>query len=213
MHKPLMLSCSLLLTGQEAFAQTGWVGVTAGATISTLVGPGTSIPPVISPLAGIVVGVYHTWPLRTKKSALTLQPELLYSQQGYRLTNAPTNYEARLRLHYVCLPVRLVFTYRGFFAAGGPQGGYLVGVSERYTFQAPAGGGLQTHVNTDPSGRSRWDGAVVFGVGYCWPNGLGVEGRYTGSVNGIYPDKGASPRANPRNATLQIHVSYSLLKK
>lgn len=212
MKKPLLAFLTVLLFGHDSSAQTVRMGIKAGGVLSTLVGPGTSIEPAISPLVGIVAGAYRTLPLGSEASSWSLQSELLYNQQGYRLSHAPTNYEAIIRFHYVCLPVLLVFTHQRFFGEFGPQVGYLAGVRERYSFQSPNISGPTVHINTDPSGRSRWDAAFIAGIGYRWSKGIGVEVRYTGSLNSIYPDKGGAQSAKPRNASIQLQASYPLLK-
>lgn len=212
MKNPLLAFLTVLFFGHDASAQIVRVGIKAGGVLSTLVGPGTSIEPAISPLVGVVVGAYRTIPLGPETGSWSLQPEFLYNQQGYRLSHAPTNYEATIRLHYVCLPVLLVFTHRRFFGAFGPQAGYLAGVREQYSFQSPNVSGSTVRINTDRSGRSRWDAALTAGIGYRWSKGIGVEIRYTESLNSIYPNKGGAQSAKPRNASIQLQASYPLLK-
>lgn len=200
---------SVLGWAEPASAQFGRIGIKAGACLTTLVGPGTPVPPKISPLLGGVAGVYRSIGLGAG-GRWALQPELLYSQQGHRLSNVSTGYAATLRSHYVCLPVLLTFAHRGFFGEVGPQVGYLVGVREEYRIPSPAVVGITKRVNTSPAGLPRWDGAGVAGLGYRWTGGVGLEVRYAGSFTGVYANRSGRTKARPRHAALQVLASFPL---
>jgi len=185
-----MKTNSLLLIGLLAAPAASWAqagapvrfGLKAGATLSTLAGPGTNDYPV-SPLLGGVGGVFATVPLGAAQHWF-VQPELLYSQQGHRLRNVGTDYEAKFRADYIKLPVLLGFTHGGFFAAVGPQVGYLTGAHRtfRYHDYSPTTGlspDITENVNTDLRGYRRWEFSAVAAVGYRWQCGAGLELRYT----------------------------------
>jgi len=190
-------------------------GLKAGATLSTIVGPGTRDYPV-SPLVGGVGGVFAAVPLGTT-GRWSLQPELLYSQQGFRLAHSATDYEARFRSDYIKLPLLLNFTHGGFFAAVGPQVGYLVHVRNVYRFHeySPTTGlspDITERVNTDLQYSQRWEFSAVAAVGYRWQCGVGLELRYSDtfasqSRNGLvsYPNY---PDAHSLSG--QVQASYVL---
>ena len=212
MNKLGWVLCFMLIGRAEVHAQTLQWGIKGGAGVSTLVGTGTSIEPKPLPLIGLVGGIYRIQPFRAG-SPFSWQLEVLYSQLGHRLSHPSTNYSATLRYNYLSVPALLTTTYRHYFVVGGVQASYLVGVRERYTFQAPNATGQITNNNTDPNGLTRWDAALVAGVGYRWDNSIGLELRYLGSLNSIYPDRGGAQRAKPRNAAVQVYASYLLTKR
>jgi len=190
-------------------------GLKAGATLSTIVGPGTNDYPV-SPLVGGVGGVFATVPLGAS-GRWFLQPELLYSQQGFRLAHSATDYEARFRSDFIKLPLLLSFTHGGFFAAVGPQVGYLVHMRNVYRFHeySPITGlspDITERVNTDLRYSQRWEFSAVAAVGYRWQCGAGLELRYSDTFasqrrNGLisysnYPDA--------HSLSGQVQASYVL---
>lgn len=186
-------------------------GLTAGGALNTLVGHGIPEEPAIRPLVGVVGGVVAQVPL-TAKGCLFLQPELLYAQEGHRLEHPSTNYTAALRSSYLALPVLLGFTAHGFFAAAGPQLGYLVGVHERYQFQNYALGGVPTgpgeSVETDVRGHRRWETSLAAAVGYRFAGGLGVEARYTEALTSARGGSVFGEDTGPRHAGGQLRLSY-----
>ena len=127
--------------------------------------------------ATVPLGVSSRW---------SLQPELFYSQQGYQLTHDPAEYKATLRSSYLKLPLLLSFTRHGFFAAVGPQVGYLLSARNTYQFRehSPAGIllGLGENVNTSLRNYQRWEFSAVAAVGYRSACGLGLELRYSDAL-------------------------------
>ncbi len=151
----------------------------------------------LSPLAGAVGGVFATLPLG-KEQHWFVQPELLYSQQGYRLAHPETDYKLTARANYVKLPVLLGYAYRGFFVAVGPQVGYLTSARNSYQFQdVSAAGtplGLTERENTDLRFYKRWEFLAVASVGYRWACGAGLELRY---FEALFNQRGANTASNP----------------
>jgi hypothetical protein len=188
-------------------------GVTAGGTLTTLVGHGIVSEPTVKSLAGVVGGVFVQLPLLTS-GHLFLQPELVYNQEGYRLSHPSTNYTATLRSSYVSLPLLLGFTTHGLFVTAGPQIGYLAGVHEHYEFEVstPSGGilGPVESTNTNASPYRRWETSLAAAVGYRLGNGLGLEVRYTEALNSREGGNVFGEDTNPRNAGGQLRLSYLL---
>lgn len=212
--KSLLLLCSISLLpslGRAQAISSVHFGVTAGGTLNTLVGRGIASEPQVKPLTGVVGGLVAQVPL-TAKGHLFLQSEVLYTQEGYRLSHPSTNYAATLRASYAALPLLLGFTTHGFFVVAGPQLGYLVGVHERYQFQHYAPGGVPTSqgesVETDVRGHRRWEALLAAAVGYRFPGGLGVEARYTEALTSDRGGSVFSENIGPRNASGQLRLSY-----
>ncbi len=103
-----------------------------------------------------------------------LQPEILYSNQGYKYTLA--NQSSRINLHYINLPVLGQFMVGdGFRLETGPQLGILAAASQK-------AGKTSTDIkdNMKPVEAS-W----VFGLGYVTPSGFGVDARYNLGISNI----------------------------
>ncbi len=218
--KPLiLLTLGVLAAPLRGHGQAGQpvrFGLKAGATLSNIVGPGTSGDPAVSPLVGGIGGVFATVPLGTAQRWF-LQPELLYSQQGYRLAHPATDYTASFRSDYLKLPLLLGFAHGGFFAAVGPQVGYLVHERRvfRYHDYSPVTGtspNIVENVNTDLRYRQRWEFSAVAAVGYRWRCGAGIELRYTDTFGSQSRDGLSSNYGYPDAHSLsgQVLASYVL---
>jgi len=163
-----------------------------------------------------VGGVFATVPLGAAQHWF-VQPELLYSQQGHRLHNDATDYNATFRADYLKLPLLLGITHGGFFAAVGPQVGYLTDARRtfRYHQYSNATGfapDVTENVNTDLRGYQRWEFSAVAAVGYRWACGAGLELRYSDtfasqSRNGQFSNYGY-PDAHSLSG--QVQASYLL---
>lgn len=217
--KPLLfLALGALATPLLGHAQAGQpvrFGLKAGATLSSIVGPGTRDYPV-SPLVGGVGGVFATVPLGTAQRWF-FQPELLYSQQGYRFTYSAIDYKSTYRSDFVKLPLLLGFTHGGFFAAVGPQVGYLVHVRNTYQNHATSiTGGISPDIiesaSTNINGYQRWEFSAVATAGYRWRCGAGIELRYADALFNQSHD-GLASFSNYRDAhslSGQVQASYLL---
>lgn len=157
-------------------------------------------------LPGAVIVVYRILPL-SRKAPLYLQPELLYSWQGHRLSNPSTHYQATLRQYYACLPVLLTAVYHRFFLQLGPQVGYLVGVNERFEHLPLPGSGATVGYNYRTDQYRRWEVAYVVGAGYRGQSGLGIEVRHIGGLTDLYVTS-----SGQHNAGWQLQASYPLIK-
>lgn len=192
------------------------LGVKVGGALTTKMGD-LRAAPATKQLLGGVVGVYQLVPLSQRRSRQRVQfyfqPELLLSLQGHRLENLPTQYQARIRSYYATLPLLLTAIWKGVLVQAGVQGGYLLGVSERYEFGVPTPGIGYSH---DVSIYQRKELAYVVGVGYRLPQGLGLEVRYVAGLTDLYNENGRSlysTYTNQHNAGVQVQLSYPLLKK
>ncbi|WP_223652567.1 porin family protein [Hymenobacter psoromatis] len=218
MKQIILFTLSALAIPVLSHAQAGQpvrFGLKAGASLSSIAGKGTNDYPV-SPLAGGVGGMFATVPLGTSQRWF-LQPELLYSQQGFSLSHPATNYNASFRSDYLKLPVLLGFTRKGFFAAVGPQVGYLVRVRNTYRFPdySQTGGASQdiiVKVSNDLRYYQRWEFSAVAAVGYRWQCGAGIELRYSDTFFNQSHDNLTSNYGYPQAHSLsgQVQASYVL---
>lgn len=122
-----------------------------------------------------------------------LQPELMYSNQGWKRTSGNTDYKTKL--HYLNLPVLLQFmTGSGFRLQTGPQLGVLM--SARYKVN-------DTETDIDDSYETP-DFSWSFGASYVTMKGLGFDARYNHGITNINDQ----PGADFRNRVFQFGVFY-----
>lgn len=189
MNKLLPISLLFIVSGAfgSASAQNVRVGVKAGINYTNITSPAFEGPKRRIAPAG---GVFAQLPLSSDGFWL-LQPELLYSQKGSKITYLNGTYTDRL--HYLDLPVLAKINAGGIFFEMGPQVSYLVAVRN----EGPTG------TLTDPKGSNRVLAGGVAGIGYQLPMGLGMEVRYTHDLVRL-------TRQGPRNTVFQAQASYLL---
>lgn len=122
-----------------------------------------------------------------------LQPEMMYSGQGFKQTIVNTDY--KYNLHYINIPVLAQFMVGdGFRLETGPQLGILAAARQRV-------GGTSTGIkdNYKPV-----DFGWVVGAGYIFPSGFGVDARYNLGISNIN-DVSAT---NVNNRVFQAGVFY-----
>ena len=103
-----------------------------------------------------------------------VQPEIMYSGQGFTQTIDDNKY--RHRLSYINLPVLAQFMFGdGFRLETGPQLGVLAAARQK-----AGGNSLDIKDNYKPL-----DFSWVFGLGYVTPSGFGVDARYNLGINNI----------------------------
>jgi len=106
--------------------------------------------------------------------SFALQPEIMYSNQGYKYTNL--NVTNRVNLHYINVPVLgQLMVGDGFRLETGPQLGVLVAARQKT-------GNVSVDVkdNLKPI-----DFSWAFGAGYVTHSGFGVDARYNVGINNI----------------------------
>jgi hypothetical protein len=96
-----------------------------------------------------------------------IQPELLFSSQGYKYTIAGTDY--KVAINYITIPIlgQLMFG-EGFRVETGPQPGIMVSARSK------------VNGNSSDVGDSfkTFDLSWAFGLGYLTSSGFGVDARY-----------------------------------
>lgn len=117
-----------------------------------------------------------------------IQPEVLYSKEGYKSNIAGRTFD--YKLDYVNVPVLAQYLAgNGFRVESGPQLGILV----------------NNELNADVYNKTKF--SWVFGVGYLTPSGFGFDARYNMGISNII--KEAYQRiGNLKSRTGQIGVFY-----
>ena len=175
------LTLLLLLSGAVIFtyAQKGHTntefGIKGGLNIANVSIENSTNPD--SKVSGYIGGLAH---IHLDKQ-FAIQPELMFSGQGYKQTIAGTDYTTSL--NYLLVPVlgQLMFG-DGFRVETGPQAGVLVSAKSKVN-------GNSTDVKNNVKG---FDFSWVFGLGYLTSTGFGVNVRYNlgiSNINNVSSDK------------------------
>lgn len=99
-----------------------------------------------------------------------LQPELIYSMQGGKVENV------NLKLNYINIPLLAQYMINdGFRLQTGPQLGFLLSAKSKV-------GDVERSVKDD---LSSIDFSWVFGAGYLFPSGVGIDARYNHGISNI----------------------------
>lgn len=204
-----LIACVFLMIGTQA--QTT-IGIRGGVNLSTLVK--NEKEDKASYKFGETMGVYATIKLVDK---LFLQPELLYSSEGYKATRTyddlVVNY--RMRSSYLNLPVLAKYKLNnGIVFELGPQVSYLMGGHIKYTYNFVDENNIAVHDSEkvkikDNSTRS-FEFAGVIGIGYELKGGYSFNARFTqGITNFIHYD---GVNLNYKNQFFSFTVGIPILK-
>lgn len=210
MKKTMLILCTLFL-GVTAMAQSQKIkfGVKAGLNIASLTFDESELHS--SSKTGFTTGFMVEIPLAKNFS---LQPELLYSQQGTKtsfsdqdVTNS--NYKGTIDLNYLNIPVMLkYYLIKGFSIQAGPQIGILLKANNKYQDNFL---GYENHERFDLSDYSTGlDTSVNFGLGYQFKDKLYTDVRYNISYSNVFKDGDANYFINNdmKNRVFQVTIGY-----
>jgi hypothetical protein len=128
--------------------------------------------------------------------SFSLQPEVYYSSQGAKLP-LQNNNTMRLNLSYINVPLLLQYNFaNGFRLQGGPQVGFLAGVSDKVN-------DVELN-NVSTANYKAVDVSLPLGLSYLGLSGFGVDTRYNIGLTNI--NKAANPTA--KNGVFQVGVFY-----
>ena len=129
--------------------------------------------------------------------SLALQVELLYSQQGYEISNSSGTFTQKL--NYINLPMMFKgYPSENFFLEAGPQIGLAISHKEEYD----SGFNLfDTSGEFDPQS---FDWGVNFGGGFKTNTGITLGVRYHLGLGDIY-DEGS-----PKNRVWNFSIGFEL---
>lgn len=188
----LFLLFASVANAQEA-ANDIRFGVKAGINVAniSIKANGVSISP--SSVLGGTGGFFATIPV---SSAVSVQPELLYSMLGYKISSGGLSGTANYNYLVLPLLVKYGFAESGFAAYAGPQIGYLLSAKEK-------SGGMSEDAK---DGLKKTDVAGIIGVEYTLPVGFNLSARYQLGLTNIVKDAG-SDESGKLNA-LTFTVGY-----
>ncbi|MFV5701307.1 porin family protein [Flavobacterium sp. XS2P12] len=130
---------------------------------------------------GFHIGVYGESFI---SESFSIQPELMYSQQGYKITNSSGTFTQKL--DYINLPLMLkAYPSKNFFLEAGPQIGLAISHKEEYD------GLFSGSQEYDPN---NFDWGMNFGGGFKTDSGISLGVRYHLGLGDLYDDGKAKNR-------------------
>lgn len=205
----LVLSALFLSLAATAQDQKVKLGVKAGLNIASLNFDESELN--TSSKTGFTAGLMAEIPL-TKK--FSLQPELLYSQQGSKSSFsdpevANSKFESTIKLNYLNIPVMLkYYVAKGLSVQAGPQIGILLQANNKYQDNFLGYENQETMNLKEYS--SGIDTSVNFGLGYQFANKFYADARYNISYSNVFKESDVSYFINSdmKNRVFQITVGY-----
>ncbi|WP_313113881.1 porin family protein [Aequorivita sediminis] len=187
--KKLIVAVIILFIGVNSYSQEFDLGVKAGINFSNIYGVESLN---LEYTEGIVIGVFGSIKFSDR---IGLQADALYSEQGAKFTGS-----GNFKLSYLNVPI--VFKYylvddQPLYIQVGPQVGFLINDDLRTDIN-------NTNINADGNDM---DIAAVMGMGYDFPYGIRVEGRFNVGITEVADtqlEKG-------RHKYISLTVGYSFL--
>ncbi len=140
---------------------------------------------------GFHIGVYGE---SFVSESFAIQPELLYSQQGYKIKNSSGVFTQKL--DYINLPVMFkAYPSENFFLEAGPQIGLAVSHKEEYS------GLFNSSQEYDPNS---FDWGLNFGSGFKTNSGVSLSVRYHLGLGDLYDHEKA------QNRVWQFSIGFDL---
>ncbi|MEM6718188.1 MAG: porin family protein [Bacteroidota bacterium] len=192
----LLLCVGFTVNAQKKFS----FGFKGGLNIASIGGDNSD---GTSPRIGLHLGVMGELSLSDKFS---IQPELVYSQQGVKQDVAFTNQgmtiataELEARYNYLNLPILAkYYITENFSVEAGPQIGFLVSAEQE-------GGGVSVDADEVVN---NIDFSAGVGLGYKLNNGLNFNARYNIGLSDINDVAGTTDKNF--NGVLQLSIGYFL---
>ncbi|MBO9584275.1 MAG: PorT family protein [Flavobacterium sp.] len=210
MKKSILIFCALF-SGATILAQSEKVklGVKGGVNISSLTFDESELNS--SAKYGFTAGLMAEIPLAKK---LSIQPEILYSQQGVKMTFSDpevtnSNYRSTISLNYLNIPVMLkYYVANGLSLQAGPQIGILLKANNKSQDNFL---GYENHENYNLSEYSNGvDTSINLGLGYQFKNKFYADARYNISYSNVFKDPNDTYiiHNDMKNRVFQITVGY-----
>lgn len=177
------------MVAQDKLYEKSKVGIKGGYNMSSASIDGDTD---IETRNGFHVGIYNEIFL---KKHIALQTELLYSQQGYKISNNAGNFTQEL--NYINLPVMLkIYPHKNLYLEGGPQIG--VAIYHKETIDAS----FDLFDSESEYNPNDYDFGWNVGTGFRTDSGLTLGIRYYFGTSKVY-DQG-----NQKNRVLQISAGF-----
>ncbi len=202
--KKLIIPVLALLFAMGASAQSASFGIKGGITGSKINGDANeSLKQLIDFTGGIMntenllgwhAGGFVNIPLG---AGLSIEPNLEYNQRGYQVKGKlqvkgaevlSGNVTARLKQHYIDLPVLLKYNYNGLNLFAGPRVSLLADSKLRVSAGTLGFNFFQKDYDMNNQFNDI-DAGIRAGLGYEFPNGLGIQVAYDHGLTKIDSDR------------------------
>ena len=189
---------SFFLLSFGATAQSVAIGLKGGLNFANL--NGSSASEVYTNRTGYHFGAFTL----IKLGKIGIQPEIIYSKQGSKVTVNTQNFDSNF--DYFNIPIILkLYTVAGINIQVGPQFGFISGA--KYPISSGTGGGTTLQDITNQLKGS--DISVAMGLGWDLPFGLSIDGRYN---LGLSKANNTSSIPDIKNQVFQLSVGYKIFK-
>ncbi len=186
----LFLAAMVFSTTFVAAQEFVYFGVKGGVNFSTFSGDGFSDFKDESARTGYHLGLLAEVPVSDRFS---VQPEVLYSAQGFDLVRREDNNDVEHQLDYITVPVMAKFyVFDGLALEAGPQFGFVV--EEAIDFGS-------TEIERYDNNRNDFDLSLGLGASYKF-NKFFLYGRYNAGMTDIYDVEGVEAK----NSVIQAGV-------
>jgi hypothetical protein len=186
----LMIASTLSLNAQDR-KNKATAGIKGGYNVSSVSFDGT-LESETERLHGFHLGIYVESYIG---KYLAVQPEILYSQQGYKMIDEDGTFTQKL--DYLNVPLMLkLYPIKSFFLEAGPQVGFSISHKETYDSERLFG---DTSRELEPN---NFDFGINLGAGFKSDAGLTLAARYHIGQNDIYDED------KPKNRVWQISVGF-----
>ena len=192
MKKSILFIAALVLSTTYAAAQDEYVyfGIKGGVNFSTFSGDGFSDFNDENARTAYHLGLLAEVPVSDRFS---IQPEVLYSAQGFDVVRREDNADIEHQLDYVTVPVLAKFYLtEGFSLEAGPQIGFVVDeeISDG-----------DNSIDFYDEDRKDLDVSLGLGASYKF-NNVFLYGRYNAGLTDIYDN----PNVNVKNSVIQAGI-------
>lgn len=177
-------------------------GAKGGVNFSTFSGDGVSAFTDNNGRTSFHLGLLAEIPMSERFS---IQPEVLYSGQGYDLVSRDNANDIEYQLDYINIPIIAKFyVFEGLALEAGPQVGFLVN-SEIDSERSFLDDDNSIPLNDDQFNKT--DFSLALGASYKFRGGLFVNGRYNIGLREIYDDSIVS-RADAKHSVIQLGLGF-----
>lgn len=193
--KRLILVIAIAFCGVSTLSAQEYVvfGAKGGVNFSNFAGDGfASFDEDSNARTAFHLGLVAEVPLSDRFS---IQPEVLYSAQGFDIAQIEDGQDVEYRLDYVTVPVLAKFYITdGLSLVGGPQFGYLAESEIKSE---------NTETELDSENFNNFDLAVGLGAEYKF-NKFFLYGRYNAGLTDIYENESL----NAKNSVIQAGIGF-----
>ncbi|WP_339698883.1 porin family protein [uncultured Marixanthomonas sp.] len=184
-------------------AQEVRLGAKGGVNFSSFSGDGFDAFDDPEGRTSFHIGAFAEIPLSERFS---IQPEVLYSGQGFDLISREGADDTEVQLDYINVPVMAkVYIVEGLYAEAGPQIGFNV-KSEIDTDPDDVDSG---DVTIDEDVINDVDFSVGVGAGYQFNNGLFLNARYNFGLTDVFNNEDLLIDSDAKNSVFAVSAGYS----